>query len=206
MLMPERVLRCMPEPVPGLKDRQDDIDGEFASRPESLEGASLVFVSLGTPNSKEMYENIEEIFTSEFDVKEVEYYEKAHFSRPLKDEDVENITGASTDGVIEGFALCGSCNSSSSVDSIAFENHGIPTVQIISEDFIDLNRKISGSYGYEELPFVAIPQSTKYDTKDEVNDLVERIKWSLHTMLTCEECLDGSCSIDNKEHAKAADD
>lgn len=195
----------MPEPVPGVENSQDKIKGEFASRPDSLEGDSLTFVSLGTPNSRELYKSVEEIFTNEFGVEKVEYYEKAHFSRPLSDEDVENITEQGSDGVIEGFAVCGSCNSSSSVDAIAFENQGIPTVQIISEQFIDLNRKIADSYGYDELPLVAIPQDTKYNDEDEIGDLVQRIKWSLQTMLTCEDCLDGACSLDSEKHAEAAD-
>jgi hypothetical protein len=195
----------MPEPVPGVDDESEAIDGAFAGRLDSLEGTDLLFVSLGTPNSRELYESIETSFTEEFGVEGIDYYEKAHFSRPLTDEDVENIAGQGVDGVIEGFALCGSCNSSSSVDAIALENHGIPTVQIISEEFVDLNRQISGSYGYEELPFVVIPQSTKYDSAGDVASLVERTKWSLRTMLTCEECLDGACSIDAEGHATADD-
>ncbi|WP_436346842.1 UGSC family (seleno)protein [Natronorubrum sp. FCH18a] len=193
----------MPEPVPGVENTSDSIEGEFASRLDTLEDKSLVFVSLGTPNSKELYETIDEILTDEFDVASIEYYEKAHFSRPLTDEDVENITSNDVDGIIEGFALCGSCNSSSSVDSIAFENQGIPTVQIISEDFIELNRKIADSYGYDELPLVAIPQSTKYADENEVKELCQKIRWSLRTMLTCEECLGGECSIDGETHAEA---
>lgn len=196
----------MPEPVPGLENSSDELAGEFASRPDSLEGASLTFVSLGTPNSKEMYDCIEEVFTEEFGVANIEYYEKAHFSRPLSDEDVENITSKGSDGVIEGFAVCGSCNSSSSVDAIAFENQGIPTVQIISEQFIDLNGKIADSYGYDELPLVPIPQDTKYSTEDEVEGVIERIKWSLQTMLTCEDCLGGACTVDTEKQAETADD
>lgn len=186
----------MPDHVPGVDMSAEQIEGEFAERLDSLEGREFTFVSLGTPNSKEMFEAIKEEFTEEFGAESVEYYEKSHFSRPLSDEDVQNITSMGPDGVIEGFALCGSCNSSSSVDAIAFENKNIPTVQLISENFIDLNRKIASSYGYTELPFVAIPQDSKYKSKEEITDLIHRIKWSVQSMLTCEDCLDGACSVE----------
>ncbi|MFB6311814.1 MAG: hypothetical protein ABEH64_11620 [Salinirussus sp.] len=195
----------MPDPVPGVEE-DVEIDGGFADRLSDLDGKSLTFVSLGTPNSKEMHESLQRILTDEYGVESIEYYEKDHFSRPLTDEDVETIVGDAVDGVIEGFALCGSCNSSSSVDAIAFETHGIPTVQIISEDFRDLNNKIAGSYGYDRLPWVAIPQSTKYDSAEEIDDLMEEIATDLHARLTCEDCLSDDCATHGARQLQTADD
>lgn len=197
----------MPDQVPGFDgDESDEIDGAFADRLDDLDGASLTFVSLGTPNSKEMHESLETLLADEYGVADLDYYEKAHFSRPLTDDDVETIVGDDVDGVIEGFALCGSCNSSSSVDAIAFENYDVPTVQIISEDFLDLNRKIAGSYGYEQLPLVTIPQSTKYDSEAEIEALMGELAPDLEAMLTCEDCVAGECVAHGDRQVQAADD
>jgi hypothetical protein len=197
----------MPDQVPGFDDDESNaIDGTFADRLADLDGASLTFVSLGTPNSKEMHEALETLLADEYGVAELDYYEKAHFSRPLTDDDVETIVGDDVDGVIEGFALCGSCNSSSSVDAIAFENSSIPTVQIISEDFLDLNRKIAGSYGYDQLPLVTIPQSTKYDSEAEVEALMGELAADLAAMLTCGDCVAGDCAAHGDRQVQAADD
>jgi len=197
----------MPDQVPGFGgDESDAIDGTFADRLDGLDGASLTFVSLGTPNSREMHAALETLLADQYGVDSLDYYEKAHFSRPLSDEDVDTIVGDDVDGVIEGFALCGSCNSSSSVDAIAFENHGVSTVQIISEDFLDLNRKISGSYGYDQLPLVTIPQSTKYDSEAEIESLMDDIAAHLAAMLTCADCVAGDCGAHGDRQVQAADD
>ncbi len=197
----------MPDQVPGFDgDESNEIDGGFADRLEDLNGTTLTFVSLGTPNSMEMHESLETSLSAEYGVESLDYYEKAHFSRPLTDEDVETIVGDDVDGIVEGFALCGSCNSSSSVDAIAFENHDIPTVQIISEDFLDLNRKIAGSYGYEQLPLVTIPQSTKYDSQAEIEALMSKLAPDLEAMLTCDDCVAGDCRAHGDRQVQAADD
>lgn len=195
----------MPDPVPGVDD-DVEIAGGFADRLTDLEGARLTFVSLGTPNSKEMHEALEERFTTDYGVESIGYYEKDHFSRPLTDADVEAIVGDDVDGVVEGFALCGSCNSSSSVDAIAFETHDIPTVQIISEDFRDLNDKIAGSYGYDRLPWTAIPQSSKYDSPEEIDTLIDDIAADLAARLTCEDCLSDTCAVHDDRQLQTADD
>jgi hypothetical protein len=197
----------MPDQVPGFDgEESNEIDGAFADRLDDLDGASLTFVSLGTPNSKEMHAALEVLLAEEYGVASLSYYEKDHFSRPLSDDDVAAILGDDADGVIEGFALCGSCNSSSSVDAIAFENSGVPTVQIISEDFLDLNRKIAGSYGYDQLPLVTIPQSTKYDSEAEVEALMGELAPDLEALLTCEDCVAGDCTAHGDQQLQAADD
>lgn len=197
----------MPDQVPGFDgEASDEIDGGFADRLTDLDGASLTFVSLGTPNSKEMHAALETLLSEEYGVASLDYYEKAHFSRPLTDDDVETIVGDDVDGVIEGFALCGSCNSSSSVDAIGFENHDVPTVQIISEDFLDLNRKIAGSYGYDQLPLVTIPQSTKYDSEAEIEALMGDLAPDLASMLTCPDCVSRDCAAHGDRQVQAADD
>lgn len=196
----------MPDPIPGTKVLSADTEGEFASRPDDVEGDTLAFIDLGKPNGPELYENLKDIFMDEFGVAEFLYFEKPHFSSPLPDDEFDEILDAGVDAVVEGISDCGSCNSSSVVDAIAFERRGIPTVQIITTNFIDLNNTISGSYGYDELPLVTVQHPTRYLDDEEVTALADRIKWSVQTMLTCEECLSGACSIDAKDHVVSAGD
>lgn len=173
--------------------------GTFASRPETLEGASVAYVDLGKPNGEVLYEHLDRVFAEDFGVTSFEYFKKPHFSSPMPEHQIEDIVDWGADAVVEAISDCGSCNSSSVVDAIAFEQRGIPTVQIITDEFIDLNCRIAQSNGYEEMPIVTVDHPTRYLGEDEVAALADRIKWSVQTTLTCEECLDGACSIDANE-------
>lgn len=177
----------------------EERSGEFASRPESLAGKRVAFVDLGKPNGETLYEALAPVLREEFDVAAVEYFEKPHFSSPMPDSQIDDIVEWGAEALVEGISDCGSCNSSSAVDAITLEQRGIPTVQIITDEFIDINRQISGSHGYEELPIVTVEHPTRYLDEPEVGAMVEKIKWSVVTTLTCEECLDGQCSIDLDE-------
>jgi len=171
-------------------------NGEFAVRPESLEGKKVAYVDLGKPNGETLYEQFASIFVEEFDVAEVKYFKKPHFSSPMPDDQLQEIVDWGAEAVVEAISDCGSCNSSSAVDAVEFEQRGIPTAQIITDEFVDINRQISQGKGYEELPIVTVQHPTRYLSPDEVGALAEKIKWSVVTTLTCEECLEGECSID----------
>jgi hypothetical protein len=171
-------------------------EGEFATRPESLAGKKVAYVDLGKPNGETLYEALEPIFKEEFEVAAFEYFKKPHFSAPMPDDQIEEILDWGAEAVVEAISDCGSCNSSSAVDAVTLEQRGIPTAQVITDEFIDINRQISQSHGYEELPIVPVQHPTRYLDEDEVADLATKIKWSIVTTLTCEECLDGQCSID----------
>lgn len=172
---------------------------EFATRPESLEEGKVAYVDLGKPNGQELYESLKDVFINEFGVQGFEYFKKSHYSTPMPDDQIEEVVDYDPDAVIEAISDCGSCNSSSVVDAVEFEQQGIPTVQIITEDFIELNQNISSSYGYEELAIIPVQHPTRYLDRDEIDEMTERIKWSVTTMLTCEECLSGVCSINAKQ-------
>lgn len=170
--------------------------GEFASRPESLENTKVAFVDLGKPNGETLYEALAKVLDAEFDVAEFKYFKKPHFSSPMPDDQIDDIEDWGAEAVIEAISDCGSCNSSSAVDAISLEQRGIPTAQVITDEFIDINKQISQSHGYEEMPLVTVQHPTRYLDEEEVEDLSEKIKWSIVTTLTCEECIDGQCSID----------
>lgn len=173
----------------------DGQENEFAERPESLEERKIAYVDLGKPNGEELYSQIKQELIEEFDVEEVKYFKKPHFSSPMPESQIEEIADWGAEGVIEAISDCGSCNSSSTVDAIELEQRGIPTVQIITDEFVDINNQISSSHGYEEMPLVTVGHPTRYLEKDEISNMADRIKWSIATTLTCEECINGECSI-----------
>ena len=168
---------------------------QFAARPDTLDGASVAYVDLGKPNGDVLYEHLSEEMRDEFGIETMEYWKKPHFSSPMPESQIDEIVDWGADAVIEGISDCGSCNSSSVVDAVAFEQRGVPTVQIITDEFVDLNERIANSNGYDEMPIVTIEHPTRYLSQEEVARTAERIRWSVQTMLTCEDCLSGACDI-----------
>jgi hypothetical protein len=161
----------------------------YADRIEDLEGATLAFVDWGKPNGEELFESFSERFADEFGVDELVWFQKPSPSSPIPEALREEILAIDPDGVILAIADCGSCNTSVVPDAIGFEERNVPTVQIITNEFLDLNTQVSESRGYEHLPLIALDHPTRYLDAEEVDDVAERIMWTVHTSLTCEECL-----------------
>ncbi|MFB6312175.1 MAG: hypothetical protein ABEH64_13455 [Salinirussus sp.] len=171
-------------------DRVSDLSGTgYAERLDDLEGATLAFVDWGKPNGDVLYDAFSELFADEFGVEELLWFQKPSPSSPIPSDLHDEILEADPDGVILAIADCGSCNTSVVPDAISFEELGIPTVQIITNEFLDLNTQVSESKGYEHLPLIALDHPTRYLEDDEVRNIAERIMWTVHTSLTCEECL-----------------
>lgn len=161
----------------------------YAERLDSLEGKTIAFVDWGKPNGEELYASFEELFASEFDIGSLEYFKKPSPSSPIPSSLLEDILAVNPDGVILAIADCGSCNTSAVVDAITFEDRNIPSVQVITDAFLELNGKVSESHGYEHLPLIAVDHPTRYLDADEVHALAKDIMWTIHTSLSCEECL-----------------
>ena len=166
-------------------------DATYADRLDDLEGATLAYIDWGKPNGEELYDCFERRFTEEFGIDELLYYRKPTPSSPVPGDLMTEVMAAEPDGVILAIADCGSCNSSVVVDAKTVEEKGIPTVQVITDKFLDLNTRIAESYGYGKLPLITVDHPTRYLDSEEVDTLAERIQWSVHTQLTCEECLLG---------------
>ena len=174
--------------LPG-SDGESTEEATYADRIDDLEGTTLAYVDWGKPNGEELYDCFERRFTEEFGVEELLYFRKPTPSSPVPGDLMEEIMAADPDGVILAIADCGSCNSSVVVDAKSFEEQGVPSVQVITDKFLDLNSRISESYGYGKLPLITVDHPTRYLDAEEVDALAERIQWSVHTQLTCEECL-----------------
>jgi hypothetical protein len=161
----------------------------YAERIDDLEGATVAYVDWGKPNGDVLYEHFDELLADEFGVEELVWFQKPSPSSPIPDDLHDEILDIEPDAVILAIADCGSCNTSVVPDAISFEELNIPTVQIITDEFLDLNTQVSESQGYEHLPLIALNHPTRYLEDDEVRDIAERIMWTVHTSLTCEECL-----------------
>lgn len=161
----------------------------YAERLDDLQGKTIAFVDWGKPNGEALYESFEALFAAEFDLGALKYFKKPSPSSPIPTTLLEEIVAIEPDGVILAIADCGSCNTSAVVDAITFEERDIPSVQVITDAFLDLNGKVSDSHGYDHLPLIAVDHPTRYLDDAEVHELAKKIMWTIHTSLTCEECL-----------------
>ncbi len=166
----------------GDEDGTDEAD--FARRPDSLDGARIAYVDWGKPNGEAFYDELRERLFDHHGVAAVDYYVKPSPSSPMP-KDVETaILESDPDGVILAIADCGSCNSSSVVDNITLERAGIPAVQVITDEFIDLNRQIREGKGYDELPIVTVPHPTRFLERDKVAAMAEDVLGEVTGLLT----------------------
>jgi hypothetical protein len=169
--------------LPGGDDDGTD-GGDLASRADSLEGARIAYVDWGKPNGEAFCEELQERLMDQYGVETVDYYAKPSPSSPLPDDVETAILESDPDGAILAIADCGSCNSSSVVDNITLEEAGIPTVQVITDEFVDLNRQIREGQGYDELPIVTVPHPTRFLERDEVASMADDVLDDVTGLLT----------------------
>ena len=158
--------------------------GDFAPRPDSLEGARIAYVDWGKPNGEAFYEELRARLTDRFGVASVDYYVKPSPSSPMPADVESAVLESEPDGAVLAIADCGSCNSSSVVDNITLEQAGIPTVQVITDEFVDLNRQIREGQGYDDLPIVTVPHPTRFLERDEVAAMADDVLDDVTGLLT----------------------
>ena len=168
----------------GDEDGTDASD--LASRPDSLEGARIAYVDWGKPNGEAFFEELRDVLTDRYNVAAVDYYVKPSPSSPMPADVESAVLESDPDGAILAIADCGSCNSSSVVDNITLETAGIPTVQVITDEFVDLNRQIREGQAYADLPIVTVPHPTRFLDRDEVAAMAEDVLDDLSGLLTGE--------------------
>lgn len=178
--------------LPGEDAADERTDATYADRLEGLDDARIAYVDWGKPNGDRLYECYRDLLEAEFDVGAVDYYEKPSPSSPIPRDTFAEILDSGADGVVLAIADCGSCNSSVVIDAKDLEEENVPTVQVITDEFLDLNDKISASHGYDHLPRIVLDHPTRYLDADEVAEIARRTVWTVETALTCEECLVGT--------------
>ena len=193
MIACEELSRTMSKGIvlPGSESskKEDPATAKYADRLDTIKGKTIAYVDWGKPNGDRLYEIFETVFTEEFGVESVDYYKKPTPSSPIPRETYTEILESDAEAVIMAIADCGSCNTSIVVDAISFEEENIPTVQIITTKFLDLNTKISKSKGYDKLPLITIDHPSRYLDESEVREVAENIKWTVEQIITCEDCL-----------------
>lgn len=156
----------------------------FADRLETLEGATLAYVDWSKPNGDVLHEVYAELLADRYGLEDLSYFVKPTSSSPIPDAVREEILAADPDGAIFAIADCGSCNSTVVVDAVDLEAAGLPTAQIVTDAFLEMNRQISASYGHETMPLVSVPHPTRYLSRDAVRRLGERTVEPVHELLT----------------------
>lgn len=169
--------------LPGSEDSATEI-ADLAPRPDTLEGARIAFIDWGKPNGKELYESLSALLGNEHGAAELRWFQKPSPSSAMPAGLEAEVLEYDPDAAILAIADCGSCNSSSVLDNITLEEAGIPTVQVITDEFTELNRQIRQGRGYDELPIVTVPHPTRFLDRSEIEALAEEILPSLSAQLT----------------------
>jgi hypothetical protein len=172
--------------LPGDDVQREETDTEdLAPRLDSLSGKRIAYVDWGKPNGEALYEFLKDRFETDYGVESVAYYSKPSPSSPIPGDTVDEIVEDGADAVVFAIADCGSCNSSIVIDCLDFETDlGLPTVQVITDKFVDLNAHIAEGRGYDELPTVVLDHPTRYLDAGAVEAIADDIHPSIEALLT----------------------
>jgi hypothetical protein len=172
--------------LPGddVEDRETATEG-LATRLDSLDGKRIAYVDWGKPNGETLYEFLQDRFETEYGVSSFAYYSKPVPSSPIPGDTVDEIVADGADAVVFAIADCGSCNSSIVIDCLEFETElDLPTVQVITDKFLDLNSHIAEGRGYDALPTVVLDHPTRYLDADAVEAIADDIHANIDALLT----------------------
>lgn len=140
-------------------------DTPIATRPASLEGLRLAILDNSKWNANKILRGSAAALQNTVKFDAVNYYVKESFSKDAAPELIEEIA-ANNDIVLTAIGDCGSCCSCCIRDAIALEKKGIPSVAIITTEFIletELTRRAIGMQGLRPVvidhPVSSITQS-----------------------------------------------
>lgn len=169
--------------LPGSDDSTAE-NADLAPRPDTLENARIAFVDWGKPNGEPLYECLSTLLDEKHSAAELRWFQKPSPSSPMPADLEADVLDYEPDAAILAIADCGSCNSSSVLDNITLEEAGVPTVQVITDEFTELNRQIRQGRGYDKLPIVTVPHPTRFLDRAEVEELAGEILPALSVQLT----------------------
>ena len=137
----------------------------IAVRPTSLDGLRLAVLDNSKWNANKILRGSAAALQKAITFSAVNYYVKESFSKDAAPELIEEIA-ANNDIVLTAIGDCGSCCSCCIRDAIALEKKGIPSVAIITTEFVretDLTRRAIGMQGLRPVvidhPVSSITQS-----------------------------------------------
>jgi hypothetical protein len=124
-------------------------DTPIAVRPASLDGLRLAILDNSKWNANKILRGSAAALQETIKFGAVNYYVKENFSKDAAPELIEEIA-ANNDLALTAIGDCGSCCSCCVRDAIALERKGIPSVAIITSEFVretDLTRRAIGMQG-----------------------------------------------------------
>ena len=124
-------------------------DTPIAVRPASLDGLRLAILDNSKWNANKILRGSTAALQTAIKFGAVNYYVKESFSKDAAPELIEEIA-ANNDIVLTAIGDCGSCCSCCIRDAIALEKKGIPSVAIITTEFVretELTRRAIGMQG-----------------------------------------------------------
>jgi hypothetical protein len=149
-------------------------DTPIAKRPAALNGLRLAILDNSKWNANKILRGSLAALQTTIAFAQVNYYVKESFSKDAAPELIEEIA-ANNDIVLTAIGDCGSCCSCCIRDAVELEKRGIPSVAIITTEFVretELTRRAIGMQGL--LP-VVIDHPVSSITQSEVDSRAAQV-------------------------------
>ena len=142
-------------------------DTPIALRPTALDGLRLAILDNSKWNANKILRSSVKALERQFSFGTITYYVKDSFSKDAAPELIEEIA-TKNDLVLTAIGDCGSCCSCCIRDAISLETRGIPSVAIITTEFVRETELTRRAVGMEGLIPVVIDHPVSSITQSEV--------------------------------------
>ena len=147
----------------------------LAQRKTSLEGLRLGILDNSKWNANKLLRGASVALGKGIKFAAINYYVKESFSKDAAPQLIEEIA-RENDIVLTAIGDCGSCCSSCIRDTIALERLGIPSVVIVTAEFVRETELTRQALGMPDLDPVVIDHPVSSLTQEEVDVRVRQIK------------------------------
>jgi hypothetical protein len=149
-------------------------DNPIARRPPSLDGLRLAVLDNSKWNANKILRGSVAALQKIIQFGAVNYYVKESFSKDAAPELIEKIA-ANNDLVLTAIGDCGSCCSCCVRDAVTLEKMGIPSVAIITTEFVRETELTRRAIGMQGLRPVVIDHPVSSITQSEVDSRAAQI-------------------------------
>jgi hypothetical protein len=146
----------------------------IALRKAKLEGLRLGILDNSKWNANKLLRGASTALGEDIKFAAVNYYVKQSFSKDAAPELIEQIA-RENDIVLTAIGDCGSCCSCCIRDSVALEKLGIPSVAIITAEFVGETKLTRRALSMPDLEPVVIDHPVSSITHDEIDARVQQI-------------------------------
>ena len=156
------------------RGRVEASDTPIAVRPTSLDGLRLAILDNSKWNASKILRGSAAALQKAVTFRAVNYYVKESFSKDAAPELIEEIA-ANNDIVLTAIGDCGSCCSCCIRDAIALEKKGVPSVAIITTEFVRESELTRRAIGMQGLHPVVIDHPVSSITQPEVDSRASQV-------------------------------